>query len=284
MRGTKNSLMGERQNMHALSQYLNKVVEGDSKEILKEFPSDSIDCVCSDVPYLIQTGGVTGIKTGIKTGGILNRKKLKESNDLKKKWLRKNSEDDNISFITSGKFFENVPKFEEWLPEIYRILKDGSHCYLMINGRNLSKLQTKAEKVGFKYLNTLVWVKNNKTPNKYFMQRCEFILMLRKGYAKNINDMGMDNVFSYSNLAGNKFHPTEKPVELMQDLIKQSTNEGDIVLDMFCGSGSTLIGAKNLGVNFIGIEIEHRFCEIAKERLENAVVLRGKQSEQRSLF
>ena len=240
--------------MQDINKYLNRIIEGDSREILKEFPDGSVDCVCSDVPYLIVTGGVAGIKKGIHTGGILNRKELENSKDLKKKWLRKN--EDNVDFITSGKFFENVPKFEEWLPEVYRVLKDGSHCYLMINSRNLKELQTKAEAVGFKFLNLLVWIKNNKTPNKYYMQQCEFILMLRKGYAKNIKVMGTSNVFQVANPTGNKFHPNEKPVELMKELIFQSTNSNDVVLDMFCGSGSTCVASKELGLNYIGIELE----------------------------
>lgn len=255
--------------MQDINKYLNRIIEGDSREILKEFPDGSVDCVCSDVPYLIVTGG------------ILNRNDLENSKDLKKKWLRKN--EDNVDFITSGKFFENVPKFEEWLSEVYRVLKDGSHCYLMINSRNLKELQTKAEAVGFKFLNLLVWIKNNKTPNKYYMQQCEFILMLRKGYAKNIKVMGTSNVFQVANPTGNKFHPNEKPVELMKELIFQSTNSNDVVLDMFCGSGSTCVASKELGLNYIGIELEKKYADIAKDRVANPLKKR-EENEQINLF
>ena len=267
--------------MQDINKYLNRIIEGDSREILKEFPDGSVDCVCSDVPYLIVTGGVAGIKKGIHTGGILNRKDLENSKDLKKKWLRKN--EDNVDFITSGKFFENVPKFEEWLPEVYRVLKDGSHCYLMINSRNLKELQTKAEAVGFKFLNLLVWLKNNRTPNKYYMQGCEFILLLRKGCAKNIKDMGKSNVFQIPNPAGNKFHPNEKPVQLMKEMLEQSTNPNDVVLDMFCGSGSTCIASKELGLNYIGIELEKKYVAISQDRLKNPLKQR-EENEQINLF
>ena len=269
--------------MQSLNKYLNQIITGDSREILKQFPDGSIDCVCSDVPYNIATGGVAGSKKGIHTGGILNRQDLENSKDLKKKWLRKDANKDNADFITSGKFFENVPKFEEWLPEVYRVLKDGSHCYLMINARNIKELQQKAEEAGFKYLNLLVWKKQNRTPNKYYQQGCEFILMLRKGYAKNIKDMGKSNVFEITNPIGNKFHPNEKPVQLMKEMIEQSTNPDDIVLDMFCGSGSSCIASKELGLNYIGIELEPKYAEISKERLANPFKQR-EESEQRSLF
>lgn len=269
--------------MHVLNQYLNRIIEGDCREILKEFPEGSVDCVCSDVPYLIATGGVAGIKKGIHTGGILNRKDLENSNDLKKKWLRKDVSKDNADFITSGKFFKNIPKFEEWLPEVYRVLKDGSHCYLMINARNIKELQQKAEEAGFKYLNLLVWKKQNRTPNKYYQQGCEFILMLRKGYAKNIKDMGKSNIFEIPNPIGNKFHPNEKPIQLMKEMIEQSANAEDVVLDMFCGSGSSCIASKELGLNYIGIELEKKYADIAKERLANPLKQR-EENEQMNLF
>lgn len=65
-------------------------------------------------------------------------------------------------------------------------------------------------------------------------------------------------------------HPTQKPVALMEDLIKTYTNEGDTVLDFCLGSGTTGVAAKNLNRNFIGIELDDKYFEIAKERIENA--------------
>lgn len=264
----------------------NRIIHGDTREVLKDYPENFFDCICSDIPYLIATGGVSGINKGIPTGGILlNREGLKESKDLKRKWLRQNENDDNVSFLQTGKLFKNVPKFTEWLPEVYRVAKESSHIYLMINGRNLSSLQVEAEKVGFKYMNTLVWIKNTKTPNKYFMQQAEFILMLRKGYAKNIKDMGKSNIFNCKNPTRNKYHPTEKPVELMRSLIEESASKGDVVLDMFCGSGSTLIACKELGIDYVGIEIEKEFVDIAKKRIENPFYPRkDEMSEQGNLF
>lgn len=63
-------------------------------------------------------------------------------------------------------------------------------------------------------------------------------------------------------------HPTQKPIALMEALIKLTTKEGQVVLDPFCGSGSTLVAAKKLNRNYIGIEISEKFCKTAKERLE----------------
>lgn len=185
--------------------------------------------------------------------------------------------------VRQGKFFATIPDFSDWLPEVYRVLKQGTHCYLMINARNLKELQTKAEAVGFKFCNLLVWIKNNATPDKFYMKRTEFILMLRKGRGHYINDIGTSNVFTYPNVLGNKLHPTEKPVELMRDLIINSTNEGDIVLDPFMGSGSTCLACKQTGREYVGIEIEQKYYDIAVKRLNSEFVSREK-SEQQHLF
>lgn len=247
------------------------IFNGDCRELLKKYPDNYFDCVVSDVPYKIITGGARiSEESKEKYGktdpkGIFNRMVCNDK--LKSKWLKQNDPDSAL-LVASGKLFKYCEiKFEEWLPEVYRVLKDGSHAYFMVNSRNLNELQTKAEEAGFKFMNLLVWVKNNKTPNKYYMQQCEFILFLRKGFAKNINDMGAGNVFTTPNIIGTKFHPTEKPVELMKQFILQSTKPNEIVLEPFAGSGSTCVAALECGRKFVASEIEKRFCEIAEKRL-----------------
>ena len=255
---------------------------GDTREIIKEYDDEYFDLVCSDIPYEISTGGCSIKERPNEYGGILNHRYYTDDR-LKNKWLKQEDINDNATLIRKGKFFENIPKFSEWFPDIYRVLKPQSHCYLMINSRNLKELQIEAEKVGFKFCNLLVWVKNNQTPHKFFCQRTEFILMLRKGRERYINDMGMSNVFIYSNRQGDKYHPNEKSVDLMKDLIKNSTNEDDIVLDPFMGSGTTCVAAKELNREYVGIEIEQKYYDIAEKRLKNVYVPRTK-SEQITLF
>lgn len=252
---------------------------GDAREILKEYPDEFFDCVVSDIPYKIATGGV-GINTN--TGGILNHKFTNDR--LKNKWLKQHDDDDaNVILIRRGQFFEHIPDFSEWLGEVYRVLKQGTHCYLMVNGRNLAELQTKAEAVGFKFQQLCVWVKNNSTPNKWYMGQFENILMLRKGKERYINFLGTSNVFTYRNTTGNKYHPNEKPTMLMEDLIVNSTNEGDKVLDPFMGSGTTCLACKETNREYYGIEIDEKYYNIAKKRLESEFVPRTK-SDQISLF
>ena len=100
------------------------------------------------------------------------------------------------------------------------------------------------------------------------MNACEFILFLRKGNAKNINNLGSKTIIRVPNVR-NKTHPTEKPVDLMKILIENSSNENDIVLDPFMGSGSCGVACVNTNRNFIGMELDKTYFDIAKQRIEN---------------
>lgn len=182
----------------------------DCLKVLDKLPNNSIDLIVSDVPYHIIIGSRCSKKQGYPSKH-------------------------------QGKLFEyDSIKFSDYLPLLYNKLKDKSHCYLMINPKNLAELQKEAEKTGFIFQQLLIWNKGNSTPNHYYMHSFECILMLRKGGAKDINDMTEKNILNIPNVkAGRKKHPTEKPVELMKILIKNSSNINDVVLDMFMGSGST---------------------------------------------
>lgn len=254
-----------------MEQYINKIICADCLDIMKDIPNESIDLICTDCPYKIIGGGcATGTYGNLRIDapkGILFR----GCGRCAKKWETAGQLDENYENVKSGKMFTNNDiEFEDWLPEIYRVLKNNTHCYIMVNGRNLAELQKQAEKVGFKFQNLLVWEKNNATPNKFYLNACEFILMLRKGGERWINNMGSKTLLKCPNIIGDKNHPTEKPVPLMEILIANSTNENDIVLEPFAGAGATCIAAKNLKRRFIGIEIDPKYCEIANKRLENS--------------
>lgn len=91
-----------------------------------------------------------------------------------------------------------------------------------------------------------------------------------KGKAKPIKNKGSSHFFEYKNKSGkDKLHPTEKPVALIKELILNSSEEKDLVLDCFMGSGSTGVACVETNRKFFGIEIEKEYSEIAKKRLEN---------------
>lgn len=219
-----------------------KLFKGDFLDIIKAIPNDSIDLVVTDPPYKVISGGKPHKGKGAPSG-----------------MLSKND----------GKIFKhNDIKMENWIPEVYRVLKDGSQCYIMINVLNLENCMKICREVGFELHNVLIWKKNSCTPNKWYMKNCEFTLFLRKGKSKFINNCGSKQVHEFNNIIGNKQHPTEKPVELMKLYIENSSEVGDTVFDPFMGAGATGVAALELGRSFIGCEIDDYF-DVAKERMEN---------------
>ncbi|SGY94927.1 DNA methyltransferase [Moritella viscosa] len=260
---SNNKINSKRETSKAGNEAL-KIYNEDVLAVMKSMNDESVDLVVTDPPYKIATGGckVNG-DISKNPSEMLNRGIA--ANDLKSKWINKS----NVDFIRSGSLFKhNTIKFSDWIPEVYRVLKNQTHAYFMVNDRNLNELMTEAIKAGFKLQNVLVWKKNNATPNKYYMKNCEFIVMCRKGKAKNINDMGTKNVLEVKNIIGNKKHPTEKPVELLEILIRNSSKEGDVVFEPFLGAGSTLVAAKNLNRKGVGVEIDEQYFEIAQKRLQ----------------
>ena len=216
------------------------LMQGDCLERIKSIPDNSIDLCVSDIPYKLTGGGKGDGANSKRPKGIL---------------------EDNSQLM-------KVPKFEDWLPDLYRVMKNGTHIYLMCNFKNLGDIMNKSLAVGFKHVNLLVWEKNNCTPSQFYMKNCEYTLLLRKGASKYINDIGgSKTVHKFENIIGNKVHPTEKPVDLMEFYVNNSSNEGDTVLDMFMGSGTTGVACANTGRMFIGIELDTHYFNTAKDRI-----------------
>ena len=225
-----------------------KLYNGDCLEVMKDITDGSVDLIVTDPPYRTISGGKksTKWKSGYSTSVL--------------------SEND-------GKIFEhNDINHLDWLKESYRVLKNNSHIYIMTNLLNLFTIQQLAERVGFKTHNLLIWEKNNANANRWYMKNCEYVLFMRKGNAKTINNPSSKTVHKFNNIIGNKLHPTEKPVELMELYILNSSKEGETVLDPFIGSGSTGVAAVNLNRKFIGIELDNNYFEIAKEKINTTSI------------
>ena len=223
---------------------------GDCLERMKEIPDGSVDLCVSDIPYKLTGGGKGDGANSKRPKGILS---------------------DNSQLMS-------VPKFEDWLPDLYRIMKDGSHIYLMCNFKNLNDLMNKSLAVGFKHINLLVWEKNNCTPSQFYMKNCEYTLLLRKGKSKYINNIGESKtVHKFNNIIGNKVHPTEKPEELMKFYVENSSNVGDTVLDIFMGSCSTGVACVNTNRRFIGVEMEEKYFDIGVNRMQESTIKGEKQ-------
>jgi site-specific DNA-methyltransferase (adenine-specific) len=249
-------------------EWLNKIYKHDAIEAMRRLPNNCIHLCVTDPPYIMN-----------KTSGSAT------SCGMKEKWQGMLKAGDKTANI------KNQIEFKDWLPELYRIMKEQSHFYVFVNDKNVQDMLNEATKVGFRLHNILVWKKNNKTPNKYYMKNCEFIIFFRKGKSFYINDKGSsqyqdvdygeldyvaedelweEQVLKINNINGkDKLHPTQKPVELLEKLILNSSKEGDIILDPFMGSGSTAVACINTNRQYIGFEIDEKYIKICNKRIDS---------------
>lgn len=162
-----------------------------------------------------------------------------------------------------------------FLKEAYRVLKDDTHIYIFCNDYLFAEVRRWIEPIGFTLKRTLVWVKNNHTSGDLegdYANKTEWIIYAQKG-RRLLNGNRDTNVLNFSRESNTDNHPTPKPVELISYLLTKSSNEGDRVLDPFLGSGTTLVAAKQLNRNAVGIEISPKYCEIARQRLQQSTLL-----------
>lgn len=222
---------------------------GDALSILSTLENDSVDLIIVDPPYRITT---RGRGTSTTSGGMFAKKE-----------------------VNNGKIFANNDlKINDWIHELYRVLKPDSHCYIMTNNKNIENyLSIIKGQSQFHYVKNLIWVKDNKITSQTYMSQFEYIIFLRKGKHKKINNCGTSDVLQIPNKKtkdgnGNNLHDTEKPVDLMKILVENSSNVGDVVLDCFMGIGSTGVACKELDRAFIGVELDENYYTIAKNRME----------------
>lgn len=225
-----------------------KLLHGDCLNEIKKIPDNFVDLIITDPPYPTTARGSAG-----NSGGMLQK-------DINKKGLV---------------FTHNDIDCEKYAPEFYRVLKDGSHCYVMTNHVNLIHMLNTFTTNDFHFIKSLIWNKGNKIMGQYYMSQFEYILFFRKGRGVKINNCGTSDIISVPNKKqkgedGKNLHDTEKPVELMKILVENSSKENGIVLDPFMGIGSTGVAALNTNRNFIGVELDENYFNIAKERINQA--------------
>ena len=234
---------------------MNKIFNEDAMSIMdrmigKEY---KVDLLITDPPYKITARG-----NGGNSGGMFQKKE-----------------------VNNGKIFKtNDLEIEDWLPKFYNVLKDNSHCYIMTNNKNITNyLKVINEmffngdkKQKFHFIKNLIWVKDNKIMGQTYMSQFEYIIMLRKGKHKRINDCGTSDILTFKNKKmkdehKKTIHDTEKPIDLMKVLIENSSKEDDIVFDPFMGIGSTVIASKETNREYIGIELDENYYNVANKRL-----------------
>ncbi len=150
--------------------------------------------------------------------------------------------------------------------QMYRVLTRNSFCVSFYGWKNADLFLTAYRTAGFRVIGHLAFPKRYTSNKGYLRGQHECAHLLAKGYPKEpAYTIGDVIDWTYS---GNKLHPTQKPLSVLLPLIETFSAPGSLVLDPFCGSASTLLAAKSLGRNYLGIELDTKYHAIASRRLE----------------
>ncbi|BCK14777.1 site-specific DNA-methyltransferase [Vibrio metschnikovii] len=207
---------------------------------LRTIESNSVDLVITDPPY-------ESLEKHRKIGTTTRLKNSKSS---------------------SNQWFEIFPneRFEELVSEIYRIMKKNSHFYLFCDQETMFVIKPIAESMGFKFWKPIVWDKVSIGMGYHYRARYEFILFFEKGKRK-LNNLSIPDILVEKRVW--KGYPTEKPVNLAKTLIEQSSNEQDVVIDPFCGSGFVGQASELLNRNFRGNDLNIEAVKLTKTRINS---------------
>lgn len=223
-----------------------KLLQGDCLELLATIPNESVDLIVTDPPYQIDN---------TKAGG---NSKLAKS-------IQKMNNEIEAANICDG-FNLKV------LEEMVRVMKK-INCYIWCNAKQIPMYLDYFVKQRGCTFDVLVWVKTNATPlfnNKYLTDK-EYCLYFRRGGYCNPMDYESAKTayFQPLNTKDKKvyLHPTIKPLNIISTLIKNSSKEGDVVLDPFMGSGTTGVACARLNRQFIGMEINPEYFKMAELRI-----------------
>ena len=211
----------------------NQLLRGDCLELMEDIPDESIDLILCDPPYGIK---LKANREGSKFSGV----EIENDNGLD--W---------------------VPDFYK---QIYRVSKNVS--FVFCGWSTIDVFMSEARKAGFVHKNTIVWNKMHFGMGWNFRPQYELILVLTKKVFKTKHH-NIANLISVKRMHHTKMsHIAEKPVELLEILISEATDEGDTVLDPYAGSASTLVAAKNLNRKYIGMELDEEYVKLGRKRLE----------------
>lgn len=242
--------------MNYLNNNMNSIVLGDSYELIKKIPDNSIDCIYTDIPYLFTTGGSS-------------------ESELAKRISRNM----NIEL----KNFKNGIDYKI-LDEFIRIMKN-INCFIWCSKLQILDIMNFFAKYDCSQ-DILVWCKTNPTPmcNGNWLPDVEYCLYFGKN--NKLND-GYHLKSKYYVSPINKSdkdtfkHPTIKPLNLvkrhLQHAVSSGGSEVGVILDPFCGSGTTCIASKELGFDYIGFEIDAKWHKISVDRL-NGITANGQTS------
>ena len=208
-----------------------KLYNEDCIKVMQSMPDESVDFTLTDIPYNAVSRDSNGLRN-------LN----KEAADI-------------LTF-----------DLDEFLKDVYRVTKNS--IVIFCGKEQFSTIYSFfANQPGT--VRPIIYEKTNPSPmnGQYvYLSGVEMAVWFKKKGAKTFNAHCKNTVFKYPN-GSSKLHPTEKNHALLEDLIKDNTNEGEIIFDPCCGSGSHCLVAKNLGRKYIGVELDRNYFDVAVKRL-----------------
>ena len=236
---------------------------GDSNQVLKTIKSKSIDMIFADPPYFLSSGGISchaGKQVKVDKGD----------------WDKVLNIDDKLKFN------------REWLKNCRNVLKDNGTIWISGTYHNIYSIGVALEQEGYSIINNITWQKPNPSPNlacRCFTHSTETIIWARKVDSNGKKGMHIFNYQLMKEMNDGKQmkdvwtlplpsksekiygkHPTQKPLSVIKRIILASTNENDIILDPFNGSGTTGIACAILNRKYIGIELKKEYLDLTINR------------------
>lgn len=230
-------------------------------ELLQSIPDKSVHMVLTDPPYIIS-----------RDSGM---DKYSKNPELAKKDVKYGSK---YAIETDyGDWDKNytIENLEEVIKECKRILIPGGSCIIFFDIWKIETLSNLLTKYKFSKLRLVEWIKTNPVPINskatYLSNAREIAVSCVNGSKKSTFNSEYDNgVYSYPIYSGkDRFHPTQKSLPLFTDLIKKHTNEGDVVVDPYGGSGTTFVACEKMNRKCLSCEIDSDFYQKSVERIDN---------------
>lgn len=239
---------------------------GDCNNMLKSIPEKSIDVIFADPPYFLSSGGVSchsGKQVSVNKGN----------------WDKALTPQEKMNFN------------RKWLKSCRRVLKDNGTIWISGTFHNIYSVGVALELEGYSIINNITWQKPNPAPNlacRCFTNSTETIIWARKINQKGKKGKHFFNYPLMKEINGGKQmkdvwllnlpkkdekkfgkHPTQKPLSVLERILQASTNEGDLVLDPFNGSGTTGIACKMMNRKYIGIDTEQSYLDLTINRYKD---------------
>jgi len=289
----------------------NKILNMEGLQFLSDVPDNSVNLILVDPPYITSrdsgmdkwvdhvakqdASGSVNIKTEeqwesyktpeewdswMQAGKIPEDKREKKFKELKANYLKYGS--------IYGKKFAVKTNYGAWDSEFtmeklgmfvkhfHRVLKDGGTCIIFFDLWKISYLKEMLESEKFKQIRFIEWIKTNPQPinsSVNYLTNCREIALLGVKKGKPTFNSKYDNgIYEFPIYGGkDRFHPTQKSLALFEELVKKHSNEGDVVLDCFLGSGTTALACVQNSRDFLGCEVDQDFFKKSVARLKKSL-------------